>query len=171
MTGLPEELPAPVAIRLNVNGQSVAGHAEPRQHLADFLRQGLGLKGTRIGCEQGHCGACTVEVEGEAVRACLTLAVQVEGKQVRTIEGMSDDPLGKTLQDSFIKHHAMQCGYCTAGMIISAKELLTVNPQPSREQVRHHLSGNYCRCTGYEAIVNAVMAVAGLLAQGGGSDV
>ena len=171
MTGMPDGLPAPGAVRLTVNGEAVVGHAEPRQHLADFLRQGLGLKGTRLGCEQGHCGACTVEVEGEAVRACLTLAVQVEGKQVRTIEGMSDDPLGKTLQDSFIKHHAMQCGYCTAGMIISAKELLTVNPQPSREQVRHHLSGNYCRCTGYEAIVNAVMAVAGLLAQGGGSDV
>ena len=162
-----------IDVRITVNHQASCAQVEPRQHLADFLRQTLGLKGARLGCEQGYCGSCTVDVNGEAVRACLTLAVQADGEDVTTIEAMSQDPVGQILQNCFVTHHAMQCGYCTAGMIISARALLLNNSSPSRDQVRKHLSGNYCRCTGYEAIVNAVMAASAqlqMLPSGGSHD-
>ena len=147
-------------IKLQVNGQPVHAQVSVRQHLGDFLRESQGFKGTRIGCEHGVCGACTVRVDGRAVRSCLTLAVQADAAQVFTIEGLSDDPVVRALQDSFVRCHAMQCGFCTAGMLLTAAELLEVQLEPSREEVREYLSGNYCRCTGYESIVNAVVDAA-----------
>ena len=147
-------------IKLQVNGQPVHAQVSVRQHLGDFLRESQGFKGTRIGCEHGVCGACTVRVDGRAVRSCLTLAVQADAAQVFTIEGLSDDPVVRALQDSFVRCHAMQCGFCTAGMLLTAAELLQTQHEPSREEVREYLSGNYCRCTGYESIVNAVMDAA-----------
>ena len=147
-------------IKLQVNGQPVHAQVSVRQHLGDFLRDSQGFKGTHIGCEHGVCGACTVRVDGRAVRSCLTLAVQADAAQVFTIEGLSDDPVVRALQDSFVRCHAMQCGFCTAGMLLTAAELLQTQHEPSREEVREYLSGNYCRCTGYESIVNAVMDAA-----------
>lgn len=147
-------------IKLQVNGQPVHAQVSVRQHLGDFLRESQGFKGTHIGCEHGVCGACTVRVDGRAVRSCLTLAVQADAAQVFTIEGLSDDPVVRALQDSFVRCHAMQCGFCTAGMLLTAAELLQTQLEPSREEVREYLSGNYCRCTGYESIVNAVMDAA-----------
>jgi carbon-monoxide dehydrogenase small subunit len=147
-------------IKLQVNGQPVHAHVSVRQHLGDFLRESQGFKGTHIGCEHGVCGACTVQVDGRAVRSCLTLAVQADAAQVFTIEGLSDDPVVRALQDSFVRCHAMQCGFCTAGMLLTAAELLQAQLEPSRDEVREYLSGNYCRCTGYESIVNAVMDAA-----------
>lgn len=147
-------------IKLQVNGQPVHAQVSVRQHLGDFLRESQGFKGTHIGCEHGVCGACTVRVDGRAVRSCLTLAVQADAAQVFTIEGLSDDPVVRALQDSFVRCHAMQCGFCTAGMLLTAAELLQTQLEPSREEVREYLSGNYCRCTGYESIVNAVLDAA-----------
>jgi carbon-monoxide dehydrogenase small subunit len=147
-------------IKLRVNGQPVHAQVSVRQHLGDFLRESQGFKGTHIGCEHGVCGACTVQVDGRAVRSCLTLAVQADAAQVFTIEGLSDDPVVRALQDSFVRCHAMQCGFCTAGMLLTAAELLQAQLEPSRDEVREYLSGNYCRCTGYESIVNAVMDAA-----------
>ena len=147
-------------IKLQVNGQPVHAQVSVRQHLGDFLRESQGFKGTHIGCEHGVCGACTVRVDGRAVRSCLTLAVQADAAQVFTIEGLSDDPVVRALQDSFVRCHAMQCGFCTAGMLLTAAELLQTQHEPSREEVREYLSGNYCRCTGYESIVHAVMDAA-----------
>jgi carbon-monoxide dehydrogenase small subunit len=147
-------------IKLQVNGQLVHAQVSVRQHLGDFLRESQGFKGTHIGCEHGVCGACTVQVDGRAVRSCLTLAVQADAAQVFTIEGLSDDPVVRALQDSFVRCHAMQCGFCTAGMLLTAAELLQAQLEPSRDEVREYLSGNYCRCTGYESIVNAVMDAA-----------
>ena len=147
-------------IKLQVNGQPVHAQVSVRQHLGDFLRESQGFKGTHIGCEHGVCGACTVRVDGRTVRSCLTLAVQADAAQVFTIEGLSDDPVVRALQDSFVRCHAMQCGFCTAGMLLTAAELLQTQLEPSREEVREYLSGNYCRCTGYESIVNAVMDAA-----------
>jgi len=138
---------------------------DARQHLGDFLRESQGLKGTHIGCEHGVCGACTVQVDGRAVRSCLTLAAQADSADVRTIEGLSDDPVVHALQDSFVRCHAMQCGFCTPGMVLTAAELLKLHSHPIREEVREYLSGNYCRCTGYESIVNAVMDAAQTLAR------
>jgi carbon-monoxide dehydrogenase small subunit len=147
-------------IKLQVNGQPVHAQVSVRQHLGDFLRESQGFKGTHIGCEHGVCGACTVQLDGRAVRSCLTLAVQADAAQVFTIEGLSDDPVVRALQDRFVRCHAMQCGFCTAGMLLTAAELLQAQLEPSRDEVREYLSGNYCRCTGYESIVNAVMDAA-----------
>jgi carbon-monoxide dehydrogenase small subunit len=155
-------------IKLQVNGQPVHAHVSVRQHLGDFLRESQGFKGTHIGCEHGVCGACTVQVDGRAVRSCLTLAVQADAAQVFTIEGLSDDPVVRALQDSFVRCHAMQCGFCTAGMLLTAAELLQAQLEPSRDEVREYLSGNYCRCTGYESIVNAVMDAAQTLREARG---
>jgi carbon-monoxide dehydrogenase small subunit len=155
-------------IKLQVNGQPVHAHVSVRQHLGDFLRESQGFKGTHIGCEHGVCGACTVQVDGRAVRSCLTLAVQADAAQVFTIEGLSDDPVVRALQDSFVRCHAMQCGFCTAGMLLTAAELLQAQLEPSRDEVREYLSGNYCRCTGYESIVNAVMDAAQTLREASG---
>lgn len=146
----------PHTIRLTVNGEANERSVQPRQHLVDFLRQDLGLKGSHLGCEHGVCGACTVEVDGRIVRGCLTLAVQAQGCSVRTIEGLSQDGDVKDLQDAFVRHNALQCGFCTPGMVMAAKELLEQKPDATRSEVREWMSGNYCRCTGYHAIVDAI---------------
>jgi carbon-monoxide dehydrogenase small subunit len=151
---------APMAIALEINGERVDAHVLPRVNLADFLREHLQLTGTHVGCEHGVCGACTVRVNDEIVRACLLLAVQAIGKSVQTIEGVSDSGEIADLQAAFRQRNALQCGYCTPGMLMAAQDLLRRQPEPSREQIREHLSGNYCRCTGYQAIVDAVDATA-----------
>lgn len=149
-----------VTINLTVNGEAVEETVEPRTHLADFLRERLALTGTHIGCEHGVCGACTVRVDGEIVRSCLTLAVQVDGCKVETIEGISDTGEIADLQTAFRERNAMQCGYCTPAMLITSAELLKRPDVPTRTEIREHLSGNYCRCTGYHAIVDAVETTA-----------
>lgn len=149
-----------IAISLTVNSETVEALVQPRTHLADFLRDQLGLTGTHIGCEHGVCGACTVQLDGEIVRSCLTLAVQADGKTVETIEGLSDSGEIADLQAAFRDRNALQCGYCTPAMLITAHDLLTHDPAPDRAAIREHLSGNYCRCTGYHAIIDAVEATA-----------
>jgi aerobic carbon-monoxide dehydrogenase small subunit len=151
---------APVPVSLRVNGERVDAHVLPRLNLADFLRDHLHLTGTHVGCEHGVCGACTVRVNDEIIRACLMLAVQMDGRSVETIEGLSDSGEVADLQAAFRDRNALQCGYCTPGMLIAAQDLLRQHPEPSRQQIREHLSGNYCRCTGYHAIVDAVEATA-----------
>ena len=145
---------------LTVNGQSVTRRIPARMNLVDFLREELGLTGSHVGCEHGVCGACTVRVDGEIVRGCLMLAVQAEGCAVETIEGLSDSGELAKLQKAFHEKNALQCGFCTPGMLLAARDLLKKNPKPDREQIRAHLSGNYCRCTGYQAIVDAIEEVA-----------
>ena len=147
-------------VNLTVNGERVDAQVLPRLNLADFLREQLGLTGTHVGCEHGVCGACTVRVDGEIMRACLLLAVQTQGMTVETIEGLSDSGEVADLQAAFRHRNALQCGYCTPGMLMAAQDLLRHEPAPDREQIREHLSGNYCRCTGYHAIVDAVAATA-----------
>jgi carbon-monoxide dehydrogenase small subunit len=147
-------------VRMTVNGEAVAEAVEPRLTLVDFLRETLGLTGSHVGCEHGVCGACTVRLNGVIVRGCLTLAAQCDGAAVETIEGVSDDGSIADLQDAFRKRNALQCGFCTPAMLLTAQDLLAQNAAPSREQIRAHISGNYCRCTGYQAIVDAVEAVA-----------
>jgi aerobic carbon-monoxide dehydrogenase small subunit len=147
-------------IALSVNGERVAAPVEARKTLVDFLREDLGLTGSHVGCEHGVCGACTVRVDGEIVRGCLMLAVQCDGARVETIEGLSDAGEIADLQAAFEQRNALQCGYCTPGMIVAAQDLLNRGTVPTREEIREHLSGNYCRCTGYHAIVDAVEAVA-----------
>jgi aerobic carbon-monoxide dehydrogenase small subunit len=144
-------------IAVTVNGVQYAREVPVRMHLADFIREELGLTGTHVGCEQGVCGSCTVEVDGQAVRSCLMFAVQADGAEITTIEGVGPAPgrLGP-LQEAFREHHALQCGFCTPGMVITAKALLESNPSPTDEQIREALSGNTCRCTGYKNIVAAV---------------
>lgn len=145
-------------ISLIVNGERISATVPPRLNLADFLREQLGLTGTHVGCEHGVCGACTVRVNGDIVRACLLLAVQVENASVQTIEGLSDSGEISDLQAAFRDRNALQCGFCTPGMLMAAQDILIHSPQADREQIREHLSGNYCRCTGYHAIVDAVEA-------------
>jgi carbon-monoxide dehydrogenase small subunit len=147
-------------ISLTVNGEAVSERVEPRKSLVDFLRDDLGLTGSHVGCEHGVCGACTVRVDGVIVRACLMLAVQCDGAKVETIEGLSDSGEVADLQAAFEQRNALQCGFCTPGMITAAQELLAKGGVPSRDEIREHISGNYCRCTGYHAIVDAVEAVA-----------
>ena len=147
-------------ISLTVNGERVTERVEARKTLVDFLREDLALTGSHVGCEHGVCGACTVRVNGEIVRGCLMLAVQCDGATVETIEGLSDSGEIADLQAAFEQRNALQCGYCTPGMIAAAQDLLKRGGVPSRDQIRAHLSGNYCRCTGYHAIVDAVEAVA-----------
>ena len=151
---------APISISLEVNGERVDAHVLPRLNLADFLREHLKLTGTHVGCEHGVCGACTVRVDGEIVRACLMLAVQANNASVETIEGLSDSGEIADLQAAFRDRNALQCGFCTPGMLMAAQDLLKQSSEPDREQIREHLSGNYCRCTGYQAIVDAVEATA-----------
>ena len=150
-----------ITLTLTVNGESVSETVEPRTTLADFLRDALGLTGTHVGCEHGVCGACTVRVDGAILRGCLMLAVQCDGARVETIEGLSDSGEIADLQEAFIVRNALQCGYCTPGMLIAAADLLRKagDNALSREAIRAELSGNYCRCTGYHAIVDAVEAV------------
>jgi carbon-monoxide dehydrogenase small subunit len=144
---------------LTLNGVKVTRRVEPRTHLIDFLREEMGLTGSHTGCEHGACGACTVRVEGKIVRGCLMLAVQANGKRVDTIEGLSDSGELAQLQQAFHQRNALQCGFCTPGMLLAAQDLLEKKPDASREEIREHMSGNYCRCTGYQAIVDAVQAV------------
>lgn len=146
-------------IRLTVNGEQYQCNVSPRTHLVDFLRDELGLKGSHLGCEHGVCGACTVELNGKMVRGCLTLAVQADGGHVQTIEGLSKTGAIRDLQDAFVKHNALQCGFCTSGMLVAAKELVEQRPDASRSEVREWISGNYCRCTGYHSIVDAICDV------------
>jgi carbon-monoxide dehydrogenase small subunit len=144
---------------LTVNGQTVTRRIPARVNLVDFLREELGLTGSHVGCEHGVCGACTVRVNGEIVRGCLMLAVQADGCTVETIEGLSDSGELAKLQKAFHERNALQCGFCTPGMLLAARDLLKKNPKPDREQIREHISGNYCRCTGYQAIVDAIEEV------------
>jgi carbon-monoxide dehydrogenase small subunit len=147
-------------ISLTVNGEQVRETVDARQTLVDFLRDQLVLTGSHVGCEHGVCGACTVRVNGVIVRGCLMLAAQCEGAKVETIEGVSDTGEIADLQAAFEKRNALQCGFCTPGMLLTAQELLAAGGVPSREKIREHISGNYCRCTGYHAIVDAIEAVA-----------
>ena len=146
-------------IALTVNGEKIAKRVEARQHLVDFLRLELGLTGSHLGCEHGVCGACTVRVDGRIVRGCLMLAIQADGADVWTIEGLSDSGEIEDLQEAFINRNALQCGYCTPGMLLTAAEMLEAGRTMSRAEIREFLSGNYCRCTGYHAIVDAVETV------------
>jgi carbon-monoxide dehydrogenase small subunit len=145
---------------LVVNGERITRRVEARRHLIDFLRLDLGLMGSHTGCEHGVCGACTVRVDGKIVRGCLVLAAGLDGAEVETIEGLSETGEIQDLQEAFVTRNACQCGYCTPGMLIAAADLLQSNPQPSRAEIREYLSGNYCRCTGYHAIIDAVEMVA-----------
>jgi aerobic carbon-monoxide dehydrogenase small subunit len=147
-------------IAITVNGEKVRERVDARKTLVDFLREDLALTGSHVGCEHGVCGACSVRVDGVVVRGCLMLAVQCDGARVDTIEGVADAAEIADLQQAFVARNALQCGYCTPGMLLTAQELLVRGGIPSREQIRAHLSGNYCRCTGYHAIVDAVEAVA-----------
>ena len=143
-------------ITLTVNGTVVLQRVEPREHLIDFLRERLGLTGSHVGCEHGVCGACTVRVDGKIVRGCLMLAVQANGCRVETVEGLSDSKELARLQKAFHDRNALQCGFCTPGMLLAAQDLVSRRKHCSREEIREHISGNYCRCTGYQAIVDAI---------------
>ena len=147
-------------IVVTVNGERREAEVEPRDLLVYFLREQLGLTGTNVGCDTTTCGACTVLLDGRSVKACTVLAVQADDADVTTIEGLAEDGRLHPLQEAFSEHHALQCGYCTPGMIMAAVSLLAETPQPSEEDVRHALEGNLCRCTGYQNIVDAVRAVA-----------
>jgi aerobic-type carbon monoxide dehydrogenase small subunit (CoxS/CutS family) len=147
-------------VRLTVNGQAREGRCETRKLLVDFLREDLGLTGTHVGCEHGLCGACTVLVNGEAARSCLMLAVQANGVELLTVEGLSADGTLHPLQEAFHEHHGLQCGFCTPGMLLTALDLLQTNPRPTEAEIRQGLSAVLCRCTGYQGIVKAVEAAA-----------
>ncbi|MFP7672518.1 (2Fe-2S)-binding protein [Marivita sp. S0852] len=149
-----------VDVSLTVNGEPVEARVPAGQHMIDFLRLELGLTGAHASCEHGVCGACTIRVNGDAVRGCLMLAAQADGAEVWTVEGLTDTDAISDLQDAFVARNALQCGFCTPGMLVSAEELLSKGGTPSRAEIREHLSGNYCRCTGYEAIIDAVERVA-----------
>ena len=149
-----------VQVSMSVNSEAVNRTVEPRQSLADFIRNELELTGTHVGCEHGVCGACTVRLDGQIVRGCLTLAVQADGCTVETIEGLTESGEIADLQNAFVTRNAAQCGFCTPGMLLTAAELLAANPGASREEIRKHISGNYCRCTGYQAVVDAIESTA-----------
>jgi aerobic carbon-monoxide dehydrogenase small subunit len=153
-------------IAIVVNGEEVRERVDARKTLVDFLREDVALTGSHVGCEHGVCGACTVRVDGVVVRGCLLLAVQCDGARVDTIEGVAETAEIADLQRAFIERNALQCGYCTPGMLLTAQELLAAGGVPSRDTIRLYLSGNYCRCTGYQAIVDAVEAVAQARAEG-----
>jgi aerobic-type carbon monoxide dehydrogenase small subunit (CoxS/CutS family) len=150
-----------IEVRVIVNGRRYAETVEPRLLLSDFLRGRLGLTGTHVGCEHGVCGACTVRLDGVAVRSCLVLAAQVDGSEVVTVEGLAQNGALTPLQDAFHRHHALQCGFCTPGILMAAADLLERSPAPSREAIVDMLSGQLCRCTGYTSIVDAIAEVAG----------
>lgn len=155
-----ESASASVEIKLTVNGKPRSGRCEPRKLLVDFLREDLVLTGTHAGCEHGICGACTILIDGEAARSCITLAVQANGAELVTIEGLAQGGALHPMQAAFAKFHGLQCGFCTPGMLITAIDFLRVNPAPTEEEVRDAMSAVLCRCTGYQGIVAAVMAVA-----------
>ena len=149
-----------IKISTKVNGQEIEREVEPRQLLVHFLRDQLQLTGTHIGCDTSSCGACTIHVDGKAVKSCTLLAVQADGSEITTIEGLADGDQLHPLQESFKECHGLQCGFCTPGMIMLATDFLRENPSPSEEEVRHALEGNFCRCTGYHNIVKAIMQAA-----------
>jgi len=149
-----------LAVSVAVNGETYEHEVDARRLLVHFLRDDLDLTGTHVGCDTGNCGACTVLLDGKAVKSCMLLAVQADGSQVTTVEGLAPDGELTRLQRSFSQHHALQCGYCTPGMLVSATSLLERNPAPSEDEIRRALQGNICRCTGYVNIVRAVKAVA-----------
>jgi len=156
-------------VAMVVNGKPVSGEVEGRTLLVDFLRQGLGLTGTHVGCDTSQCGACVVHMDGQAVKSCTVFALDAEGAEVRTIEGMANaDGSLSVIQQAFQDHHGLQCGFCTPGMVMSAAALLAESPQPSEAEIRAYLEGNICRCTGYHNIVKAIQAAA---AQMGGAQV
>jgi len=149
-------------VSMTVNGKSVSGDVEGRTLLSEFLREGLRLTGTHVGCDTSQCGACVVHVDGNAVKACTTLAMDVDGAEVKTIEGMANaDGSLSVIQQAFQDHHGLQCGFCTPGMVMSAAALLKDNPTPTEAEIREYLEGNICRCTGYHNIVKAIMAASG----------
>ena len=149
-------------ITVEINGATHGGEVEPRTLLSDFIRHQAGLTGTHVGCEHGACGSCTVQLDGEPVRSCLMLALQAHGRQLRTVEGLAAPGEELTvLQRSFREHHALQCGFCTAGFLMTAEAFLRRRPNPTEQEIREELAGNLCRCTGYEGIVAAVLAAAG----------
>jgi aerobic carbon-monoxide dehydrogenase small subunit len=150
-----------VPITVTVNGQLHAGDVEPRQLLVHFLRDTLGLTGTHVGCDTSNCGACTVHLNGDAVKSCTVLAVQADDAEVTTIEGMGSEGDLHPMQEAFWANHGLQCGYCTPGMIMAGADLIAKNPSPTEEEVREALAGNLCRCTGYHNIVKAVLSAAG----------
>ncbi|WGV17181.1 (2Fe-2S)-binding protein [Fuscovulum ytuae] len=149
-------------VTMTVNGKTVSGEVEGRTLLSTFLREGLGLTGTHVGCDTSQCGACVVHVDGKAVKSCTTFAADVAGASVKTIEGMNNpDGSLSVIQQAFQDHHGLQCGFCTPGMVMSSAALLADNPKPSEAEIRHYLEGNICRCTGYHNIVKAVLAASG----------
>jgi carbon-monoxide dehydrogenase small subunit len=149
-------------VTMTVNGKTVSGEVEGRTLLSTFLREGLGLTGTHVGCDTSQCGACVVHVDGKAVKSCTTFAADVSGASVKTIEGMNNaDGSLSVVQQAFQDHHGLQCGFCTPGMVMSSAALLAENPKPSEAEIRHYLEGNICRCTGYHNIVKAVLAASG----------
>ena len=147
-------------IEVQINGRPYAGEVEPRTLLSDFIRHQAGLTGTHVGCEHGVCGACTIQLDGETVRSCLMLAAQADGRSLLTVEGLADGDELHPLQEAFHQRHALQCGFCTPGFLLSAEALLRDRPDPTEREVREALAGNLCRCTGYEGIVKAVLDVA-----------
>ncbi len=149
-----------VTVRLTVNGVAREGRCEPRKLLVDFLREDLGLTGTHVGCEHGICGACTILVNGQAARSCIMLAVQANGAELTTVEGLAQDGVLHPLQEAFREHHGLQCGFCTPGMLLTALDLLRTNPAPTEAEIREGISAVLCRCTGYHGIVKAVEAAA-----------
>jgi len=152
-----------VRINLTLNGRKMGAEAEPRTLLSDFLRHSLGATGTHVGCEHGVCGCCTVQIDGAAVRSCLTLAMQAEGRDVKTVESLADtDGKLNKLQQAFQNHHALQCGFCTPGILMSFTDFLSRNPKPTEDELRDVLSGHICRCTGYAGIMAALKEAAGL---------
>jgi carbon-monoxide dehydrogenase small subunit len=156
--------PAKVAIRLTVNGRAVQLEVEPRRLLVDVIRDDLDLTGTKIGCDTSQCGTCTVHLDGRAVKSCTVLAVQAEGSTVRTVEDLAPDPEHlHPLQAAFVEHHGLQCGYCTPGMLMTALDLLARDADPSDDDIRDALQGNYCRCTGYQSIVKSIQAGAAVM--------
>jgi aerobic-type carbon monoxide dehydrogenase small subunit (CoxS/CutS family) len=154
-------------IRVEINGRPYEGEVEPRTLLSDFIRHGTGLTGTKVGCEQGVCGACTVQLDGEPVRSCLMLAVQADGRSLRTVEGLAPDGRLHPLQRAFQEAHALQCGFCTPGFLMSAEAFLREHPDAGEEDVREALAGNLCRCTGYLGIIEAVERAAREMREGG----
>jgi aerobic-type carbon monoxide dehydrogenase small subunit (CoxS/CutS family) len=152
-------------VRVTVNGEPYSGIAEPRTLLSDFLRHVLGLTGTHVGCEQGACGACTVRVDGAIMRSCIAFAVTVDGAEIETVEGMAGEDGLHPIQEAFRSQHGLQCGFCTPGMLLTTQALLEENPNPTEDEIREHLAGNVCRCTGYQGIVAAAKDAARRLSQ------
>lgn len=157
-------------ISLTVNGESVEAEVEPRHKLSDFLRDAQGLRGVRVGCEHGVCGACTVRMDGEIVKACLTYAVQADGSEIETVEGLSEDGRLHPIQESFHQEHALQCGFCTSGFVMATKDLLEDTPDPTDEEIEAGLADNVCRCTGYQNIYDAVRRAADEASENGVAD-